>query len=284
MSLVSKVRRSLLIAIPLICGSLSCGGMTTNNDQGTSFLAFGWSSDGTTVNLTGIIVPLATDQPAFSEPAGAGQVDGKTALVYLGVQNRLANQFIRIVRIDCRYDVQGGAGLSIPNDSYNSSEVLGPATVTDANGGTTGGGTIQSANTPSEAFLQFELVSPDVYSFLNVYRNQLPQLPFRMTATCHAVGFTQAGDQINSNDLFFLIQFVDQAECCTGAQGEVVGVNGGFQIGTGNGGGITFDDGTTATTITTGVTNGGGATGAATVTGSTTTGSTVTGTTTTGTN
>lgn len=250
MSLFSSIRRTLLIAIPLVCGSLSCGGTTTNNDQGTSFLAFGWSSDGQETNLTGLIVPLATDQAAFNAAGGTGQLDGKTALVFLGLQNRLSNQFIRVVRIDCRYDVQGSSGLSIPQDSYNSSLVIGPAAAAD---GTTAG--VASANIPNESFVQFEIVSPDVYSFLNVYRNQLPQLPFRMTATCHAVGFTQGGDQINSNDLFFLIQFVDEAECCTGAQGEVIGVNGGFQLGTSNGGGVTFDDGTTTETIPSGTTN-----------------------------
>lgn len=252
MSLISRVSRFVLIAVPLFCGTLSCGGTSTNNDQGTSFLAFGWSSDGEDTNLTGIIVPLASDQANFTNTEG-GQFDGKTAVVFMGLQNRLVNQFLRVVRIDCRYDVQGINGLlTLPQDSYNSSWVLGPVAIDSENFDPSPGATIESENVANEAFLQFEVLSPDVYSFLNVYRNFLPQLPFRMTATCHAVGVTQAGDSIESNDLNLFIQFVDSAECCTGANGEIIGVNGGFQVGTGNGGGIVFEDGSTSTEVTTG--------------------------------
>lgn len=73
-----------------------------------------------------------------------------------------------------------------------------------------------------------------------------------MTAICHAVGQTQSGDVMETNDLFLPIVLVDQAECCTGAASEVVGVDGGFQIGSGNGGGVTFDDGTNSTTVASG--------------------------------
>jgi len=262
MSLFSRISRLALsrlavIGIPLVCGTvvvggaLGCGGTTTNNDQGTSFLAFGWSNDGQETNLAGLIVPLASDAPNFTN-TGGGQFDGKTALAFIGLQNRMVNQFIRVVRIDCSYEIQGKDGLiTLPTDSANTSSVLGPVQGVDGFT-TTPGSTITSENIGNEGFTQFQIVSTDLYSYLNAYRNYLPELPFRMTAICHAVGQTQSGDVMETNDLFLPIVFVDQAECCTGATSEVVGVDGGFQIGTGNGGGVTFDDGTNSTTVASG--------------------------------
>ena len=49
-----------------------------------------------------------------------------------------------------------------------------------------------------------------------------------------AVGVTQSGDVLITNDLYFPITLVDHAECCTGT-----GVNpyaGGYETGTGTGG------------------------------------------------
>lgn len=240
MSQPSMKRRSIKRLLPLmlsglLVSSLGCGG-SSNNDQGTSFLAFGWFTDSTgDTGATGSIAPLATDKPTIpTENTGAADGiigDGNAVFAYLGLQNRLTTQFVRLVRIDCRYNVPGASpALQIPDDAANFSTVMGPAPTDDA---ATGGDEVLG----NVSYSGFEILSPDLISFLNVNRNLLPELPFRMDVICNATGVSQAGDTLTTNDLSYFIQFVDSAECCTGE-----GQNGGFQTGPGSGGTITFDE------------------------------------------
>jgi hypothetical protein len=202
---------------------------------------------------------LASDAPVANLSAtGAVIGDGNIVFTHIGLQNRLSSQFIRVVRIDCSYDIPGASPLlAIPNDSFNSANVIAAAgTAADTDGGPTAG-------EGSTVVMGFDLVSTDIMSYINVNRNLLPQLPFRMNVTCSAVGVTQAGDTLVTNELVYPILFVDAAECCTGAPVENGGNLGGFQSGTGNGGGINFTDGTDSSALGTGTGTGTG-TGAAT--------------------
>lgn len=249
MSMISRIRSlTLVTALVGLCGLagfIGCGGSSTNNDQGTSFLAFGYFaiSDGS-IGLSGVTITLAGDigNYYFFDEEGnlvvSGAVDGGSFSPFIGLQNRLSTQFIRVVRIDCSYDVPGANPLlSIPDDSYNSAFVITSSGDTATNpGGPTVPGNGGSEGTGGVGYLGFQMISTDILSYLNVNRNLLPKLPFRMNVSCQAVGVTQAGDTIVTNPLVFPITFADAAECCTGAPG--------FQGGTGNGGGITFDDGT----------------------------------------
>lgn len=241
-----SVRKSLtsVLASAALLFSLGCGS-TTNNDQGTSFLAFGWSdlSDTPpTPNVSGVSVALATDAPQLTTASGLA-LEGSMFTVGIALQNRLTTQFIRLDRIDCAYNIEG-SDISIPNESVNVSAVLGPT----AEDGTT----TSSANNGlvtefgNSVYTGFPVLTTDIISYLNVNKNSLPQLPFRMIARCHAIGVTQAGDVLTTNDLYFPVYFFDTAECCTGATGETPGTSGGFQGGAANGGDITFEDGTTA--------------------------------------
>ena len=219
---MSKFLRGLrvsLLVVAMFFSAWSCGGSGTNNDQGTSFTALGFygSSDGTT-GETGSDVPLFVD----SAPQTTFQIyDMHTVMTYIGLQNRLSKQFIRVTKIECSYDITG-ASVTIPDDSFNYSTVI------EANG---------------IAYSGFEIVSPDIMAYLNANINYLPQLPFRMIVTCEATGVTQAGDVMVTNPVSYLIQFADVAECCTGATGEAPGGSGGFQQGTGTGGDIDWTDG-----------------------------------------
>lgn len=238
----------LLAATLLVGGTLAAGcGSVSNNDQGTSFLGIGYFADtaGST-GLSGANVLLGSDVSQISGVQGiAGgsnvpiQSDGSQFAVVMGVENRLATQFLRVVRIDCSYDIPG-ASITIPDDSYNVSLVI-KAT----------GDALDDPSQPTingtAGYIQYNILSTDLFSYLNVNRNSLPALPFRMTATCHAVGVSQAGDVFEANELVFPITMVEAASCCTGGTGgagEDPGLNGGNEGGTGNGGGITFDDGT----------------------------------------
>lgn len=215
MSLTSRIFLIAIFAVSLL-GGYGCGS-SSNNDQGTSFLALGFFDSTGANGENGAFLPLFTD---ISAQGGAlSGFDGLTRVAFIGLQNRLATQFIRVVRVDCSYDVQGSS-LTIPDDSFNFSTVLG---------GSDGGDGV--ANT---SFSGFEIISPDIYSYLNNNQNSLPQLPFRMTVTCSATGITQAGDVLTTNPVQYFIQFLDIEECCPGTPG--------FQNGVGTGGDINFED------------------------------------------
>ena len=223
------------------CGSGSpLGGGSTNNDQGTSFLAYGYFSDvaGAT-GVSGLYTFLAPDNnsvvptPAGSVIGGTLQTypyDGRFTTLFMGLQNRLSSQYIRVTRIDCDYFVPGSdPSLVIPSDSFNTGTVIAASGIpeTPIPGG-------PQAGVGSKGVVGFNLISTDVYSFLNVNRNRLPELPFRMIAECKAIGIGQAGDVIVTNPLATTVTMLDAQECCTG--GTITTPLGGFQTGTGSGG------------------------------------------------
>ena len=227
----SKLKRYIGAAIgaALVCGGVLAGcGSTTNNDQGTSFLATGFFGDvGGETGLSGLRVLLVSDIPAISGALGIIDLDqeddifvlpadGADVYIFMGLQNRLATQFMRVVRIDCSYDIPG-ASISIPDDSYNSSFVISAA------GTGTNGSNIQNGNViePAEGYVSFTVLSTDLMSYLNVNRASLPALPFRMTATCRAVGVSQSGDVFETNDLYFPITMVEEAETPTSSVGQI---------------------------------------------------------------
>jgi len=215
--MTSTFRKSFLFALvlSLIFGLASCGGGASNNDQGTSFLAYGYFQPeepddlgGDRVGVTGLILPLFTDTARIPDVYGIW-ADGLLAAVEMGIENRLSQQFIRVDRIDCDYDIQGSE-LNVPSDSHSASYVLGPRVILeDGSGGSTADEEAPDAN---KVYASFEVISPDIYSFLAVNQAYLPALPFRMTAVCRATGVTQAGDVLTTNRLHLLIQFVDEAE------------------------------------------------------------------------
>ena len=217
--------------------AVSCGS-STNNDQGTSFLAFGYYADAAgSTGSSGTVAPLYTDVPV-------GNIDGLQTQTFMGLQNRLTRQFIRVVRFDCDYSVSGSF-INIPSESFATSTVIGPTVATTtggttggATGGTTGGTTGGAAGggaVASRQYIGFQILSPDIYSFINNNKASFPELPFRMTAICSATGITQSGDVLTTNPLNYFIQFVENSECCTDGNG-----NGrpDFQVGTGTGGNL----------------------------------------------
>lgn len=260
---MTKALLASILGLGLVAGAISCGGQTTNNDQGTSFLAFGYFTPGTETTPISFVDALLAPDTAVIVAANDGipfQADGNRVVVKLGVQNRLTNQFIRLERIECDYGIPGASPLlSIPSDSFNTAVIISasPQDDTTATDDTTTTSTAplpvpvegpEGAESGSAAFAAFQIVSPDIMSYINVNRNLLPELPFRLNATCRAVGVSQAGDVFVTNDLQFQINFFDQAECCTGATSETGGDDGGFQSGDGGSfaGTGTDEDGDTA--------------------------------------
>lgn len=224
-------KKSFLIGLLSIATFVGCGG-SSNNDQGTSFTAIGFYTDSTgEAGDAGSILTLFTD-------VSPTQTEGLYSTTFMGFQNNLSNQFIRVSRIDCSYEVQGSF-IDIPSDSFPGNVVLASSPVAEA-----GAPAPESAQNSSKGYTEFIVVSPDIYSYLNNNRAYLPELPFRMTATCSGVGVTQAGDILTTNPLNYFVQFVEESECCTGA-----GATPGFQTGPGAGGDlITAEDGAQNTT------------------------------------
>jgi len=262
-SMFGKYLAPTFAGVLAVVSSVGCGSSTANNDQGTSFLARGYFLNSTgTQGLSAVFAPLFTDTNDFvldvqdsSSGTTTRQIvngDGKTLVVYLGVENRLRTQFVRVTKIDCSYEVQGAAsGFQIPDDSFLIGTVVdaapsisGPSIVPQAGQGSTSGSTGSTgsggsgsttnggSNTGTRSYMGFQILSPDIYAYLNVNRNSLPDLPFRLIATCSATGVTQAGDVYTTNPLSLQIQFYDVGECCT-ANGTT---DPGFQNGAGSGG------------------------------------------------
>lgn len=220
--------------VTLLSLLVSCGG-TTNNDQGVSFLATGFlrsDNGGAYTPSTGSVLPL------FSDTSSSG-FDGLISEIRMAMQNNLTKQFIRVVRIDCDYQVPGSF-ITVPSNSFPVSTVIVAAPAPQTTTTTLADGTVitsQSENTTSSAQLGFTLVSPDLYAFINNNKASFPELPFQMIATCSATGVTQAGDVLTTNSLNYYIQFVEEAE---------VGAGNGPGVGVGTGGTLVTSGSTSA--------------------------------------
>lgn len=231
-----------LLAFALVVGAIACGG-ASNNDQGTSFLSLGYYNLDESDKIVGVAfvnANISSDRATLADANTAS--DGRMVSVMLGMENRLRKQFLRVIRIDCSYDVQGAdAGLSIPDDSVSIGFVLGAtendSQPLDGNQAIVDEAGSVSQNTditrPQIVYYAFPVVSTDIFAFLNNNINRLPQLPFTMTATCYGVGITEAGDVLETNPVSLPVIFSDQAECCTGTGTDG---GGGFQNGVGTGG------------------------------------------------
>ena len=222
MSSILRIVIATLLAGSLSLGVMSCGDAGSSNNQGTSFTATRYCQDSTcAAGSSGAIVALSADRAALTP---LDPLSGQILLVAMEFTNRLSDQFVRLDRIECDYTVPGSSpALSIPLDSDAVGIVI------------EAGGT---------AAVEFGIVSPDLFAFLNASRNSLPELPFRAVANCQGVGVTQAGDTLVTNSLNYLIQFSEFAECCTGTG---VGGLGGFQTGPGTGGDLVTTEGVAGT-------------------------------------
>lgn len=213
-----------LIIISLMGAGLIACGSGNNNDQGTSFLAFGFfqfedgDTSGDPIPIGGVIAELASDTSA---------VNSQVEIPLIGLENRLETQFIRVARIDCDYDVPGAdAGFQVPSAEFAQGVVIGaqPGTeVTDFDGDAL----LPSADDNVRGqvvFTRVNLVSASTFAFLNANRRSLPQLPFTMVATCRAVGITQAGDVLTTNDLGISVLFEEAADIPVPFTGPGIGV------------------------------------------------------------
>lgn len=214
-----KLKFIAAVSIMLAAVLNGCGNNASNNDQGTSFTNLGYYSDTTgDTGVSGYVAPVNYDD--VDQGGGRATVGGGLPLIvtYMGLSNNLSSQFINVRRVECEYEVPGAdASLVFPSDSFN----VGLTIQSSGDGGT------------SEGYIGFPVVGMEIYEFINVNKNSLPIPPFDLQVTCRAIGVTQAGDTLASNDQYLFVEFYEIPECCTG---DGVDDGGGFQIGEAAGG------------------------------------------------
>ena len=182
-----------LALIVVAAAWVGCG---SSNDQGVSFRALGFFTDGTgTTQDTGRCVSLQDDTIVPNDQDGDGTLDGG----FLGLQNGMVGQGILLNFVNLSYHVNGSS-LAIPNDVYALAGYLGPA-----NGQTTN---------PSTAFVQIVIVSPAIFKFLNDNASRLPDPPFSMVATAAAVGTADSGTDFTTNTVNYQVEFAAQSGGC----------------------------------------------------------------------
>ena len=197
----------------LLVGVLGCGG--ASNDQGVSFSFLGYFAPDDTggcdsasdTGLSGLVVGLSNSDFNGS-PSELETVPTNTASIGCArVQNNISTVGIRVQRVFLSYYVEG-ATQQPPSTSFPLGFILGPG----PSSGVAGSLTSPSSSLPpgfnvgNVSTAAVALISPEVFTWLNLNRAQLPEPPFTMVATSYAVGITTAGDQLTTNPIDIYIQ------------------------------------------------------------------------------
>ncbi len=202
-----------LAAMALIAGLSSCGSAGSGNDQGVSFTLYGTFRDATcSQGLTGLLVPLSSD------PESNGSGTGSVAA--LGLQNNLA-QAIRTRRVFMKYYVEG-AQVQPPSTSQPLGLFLGPGTINDNSSlpdSITGGSGESAEQLPAAAAstraiantgcAEFFAVPSEILSYLNLNRDTLPELPYKMRVELSVYGIGTAGDEYVTNPLDLYVEVLE---------------------------------------------------------------------------
>lgn len=178
-----------------ISALLGCGSSGSSNDQGVSFTLYGMFQDNAcTTGFSGGAIQLSTDTE--SNGSGVG------ALASLGLQNNMA-QGIRTRRVYLSYFVEG-SDLQPPPTSQALGLFLGPGFDTP---NSSLPDTVQAL--PNVGCGQFELVPPEILSYLNLNRSRFPELPYKMSVQVTVSGIGTAGDEIITNVLDVPLEVVE---------------------------------------------------------------------------
>lgn len=211
-----KLSRKLVVGGLLMLGvsALFGCGSATNNDQGTSFTLLGYFAEfpesltctDRPAGSLGAYVPLGMDvaEAQANPPAGI--------MTIAGMQNNLTQVFIRTDRVLIDYYI-AGADRQPPSTTLSLSSVINPSVVTSSDGSTVTS-PFDSSLPPSFGgqgcsmnYAQFFVLPTDIYTWVIMNKESLPEAPFIMTATATVQGITSAGDRIESNPASFDLYF-----------------------------------------------------------------------------
>ena len=216
---LAKIAFLLLLTFLVACGD------ATRNSNGTTFTFFGWFTD-TTGDIGQSVLVTTLDNIGGDGPNAsiAGNV------LFAGLQNNLAGQFIIVDRVNHSYVVPG-ANVNIPSTSVGISSLVRPAALGGGAAGGAGGGAgggdggagggaaeggatfgnplstlPQNAFTDAGASFAGTLIIPaSVASFITLNRDLFPQPPFSIIVNSSVEGTTSAGDRVETNDIQFEI-------------------------------------------------------------------------------
>jgi hypothetical protein len=169
---------------------IGCGS-ATNNDQGVTFTFLGFFSD--SAGATGLSGTSVAYSDVTSEPGGFA-ADAISVLAFIGVQNNLSGQFIRLQRAYISYTIPG-TNLLPPSTSQVLSGTLTP--VDNAVGSSLPDPLKTGKNVK---YIQIAVLPPQVRTWISLQRESLPEAPFDIEATVFAHGVTSAGDQVDTNE------------------------------------------------------------------------------------
>jgi hypothetical protein len=230
-----KALLKLVFLSMLIGGLVSCGGSGSRNDEGVSmsFMGFYQFPNGLTANASGVIGDvgrsmsvrqLTTIDQAFEQ------------LTYLGIQNNLNGQFIRLQNVHVKYEIPG-YNLFPPSASYPKRGVLVPSANDPEQGETNLPDILVGQETDgikTTVFAAAPLFPPPVADWFAANKAALPNKQFNLIITYQVEGITSAGDTLFTTEEGYIVFVTPQ---------------GNGQIG-GGGGSTTTSPTTTTTTVT----------------------------------
>jgi hypothetical protein len=203
-------RLAKVLLVSLILTALAACGGGSNNDQGVSFTAVGFTADQVQQGNQRICTPQLFSsqiflQISYSNLANESVVPQVESFKCLQIQNNLESQTLRAERALIRYEI-AGAQTQPPSSSVNFSHVLGPL-VNNAteNIDTTLPEGIGPTNIPNNITAFVQVVSPEVLRWMSLNRSQLPEPPFNMNVYVAVSGVTSAGDRLVSNEAGLVI-------------------------------------------------------------------------------
>lgn len=220
-----------IFAVVSLISFVGCG--SSNNDQGVAFTFLGYFQEAgdrsgeMPEGLVGLSAPLS--DTINQESASASHGGALTAFV--GLQNNLSGQFIRVKRIYFSYAI-AGASLQPPDTSLPLSGVIGPGKSNededdeqDANSSLPD--TFREDAGP-RYFVETLVVPPAVMSWLSFNRDSLPELPFTMVVTAQIEGIASGADVLRTNKEDLVVNFLPDNAIepipGSGSDGVAVGV------------------------------------------------------------
>ena len=204
-----KCTRPWIMLSLLLLAAVGCGG--GRNDQGVSFVFYGWYTDIGDLNSNGLatgIVPLASLNPEVN-PEEAGVTPSSTGggtWAFAGVQNHLSGEAIRVERAYHTYFIPG-ASIQPPATSVAAPGSLGPAQ--GVVGATNEFGDTGSTLPPSYGergsigWIGTWIIPPSVKEWIFLNKEYLPEPPFTLVVTTYLTGVTTAGDRLDTNSVDF---------------------------------------------------------------------------------
>lgn len=201
-----------VLIVVLLIGPVGCG--SANNDQGMAFTFLGYFQEAgdrsgeIPEGLAGISVPLSD---TVNQEARSGQ-HGGALTAFVGLQNNLAGQYIRVKRIYYTYSI-AGAAIQPPDTSLPMSGIIGPGETNQEEGDV---GVEVDSSMPDtfmedagpRYYVETFLVPPAVMSWLSFNRDSLPEAPFTMVVTAQVEGIASGADVLRTNREDIFVNFL----------------------------------------------------------------------------